>query len=210
MNGKGAGGLQRNEIRGVGGLGITNINTTKNAMNVDMLEELERYNDAVAGTPLFLNKQKKYVTVTRKMPQAAAILDRKSISTFSAKGDQLKPTLNGTQQQYMSATKTHQEDNASDEQAGHSSYYANFSPTGFDKLQRTGIMLPTLDSPSPLRHHNQTHFQKLDSLQLKEVVMKPKIKVNDSQSIKAGESVIQGIDDMMTSSKAFNVVESQK
>lgn len=70
--------------------------TKKNGMNIDMIEEIEKFHEQLIATPLFLNKQKQYLTVTKKVPYVA-IIDRKSYSTFSNKNDHnLKPTLNAT------------------------------------------------------------------------------------------------------------------
>ena len=98
-----------------------------------MIKEIEKFNDKLVSTPLFINKQKKYVTVTKKVPNVA-IIDRKSVSTFSNKGENhnnMKPKLNMTHRD-MSATKTYYEDLVSVHD-GQSSYRAHFSPTGFIK-----------------------------------------------------------------------------
>lgn len=95
------------------------------------------------------------------------------------------------------------------EQEGQSSYCAQFSPTGFDKLKRAGVMLPTLDSLSPLPAQNNTNQSRLDTFNLQEIELKSKSNNNDEDSIKAGERVIQAVDDIVTSSKAFNLMDSQ-
>ena len=71
--------------------------------------------------------------------------------------------MNATHMGNVSVTKT--QDQVSDH-GGQSSYYAQFSPTGFDKMQRTGIMLPTLDSLSPVKTHNLTMQSNFNAIQI--------------------------------------------
>lgn len=45
-----------------------NYRTLNNSPGVDLVRDVERVNEKLVGTPLFFNKHKKHLTITKKVP----------------------------------------------------------------------------------------------------------------------------------------------